>query len=66
MICKRCGSDMTQIYKFWGSREEPSEEFHVCPDCNNEYEFNQCYGTWWLSDDEDTIEDTEEDFDENL
>ena len=55
MICKRCGSDMTQIYKFWGSREEPSEEFHVCPDCSNEYEFNQCYGTWWLSDDEDTI-----------
>lgn len=64
MTCKRCGSDMTLIYKFHGNTQEPAEEFHVCPDCCNEYEWSEAYGEWWLSDEEDKIEDMEEDFDE--
>ena len=60
MMCKRCGSDMTLIYRFHGSTQEPAEELWVCNECCNEFESNECFGDWWLSDEEDE-EDMEED-----
>ena len=61
MTCKRCGSGMTLIYKFHGSTQEPAEEFWDCPDCCNEFESNECFGDWWLHQEEDKIEYMEED-----
>ena len=66
MICKRCFSNMTLIYKSHGSTQEPAEEFWICDGCCNEYEWNEAYGEWWLSDEEDKIEDMEEGSDDHL
>ena len=63
MTCKKCSANMDLIYKFWGNTQEPAEELHVCPECCNEYEWNEAYGEFWLSDEEDKIEHMEDDSD---
>ena len=67
MMCKNCFSEMDLIYKFWGNTQEPAEELHICPECNNQYEYNEAYGEWWsILPMEDKIEAMEEDSDEDI
>lgn len=53
MICKKCGSSMVRTGGGGDGWIEPIEEYYTCPKCGEEYEYNQAYGSFWSSDDEE-------------